>query len=192
LHRLGRRLLDPAVAPDALDEDPLLREAGLGLGDREADGPAVRLDAEGAKLPAMPGRAGAAQLRLSALARFVGLAGGDRVDAEQLGAEHGQHHRRARRPEDVDDGVGDRHRIQHRLGLVGRQAKPVDGIGCQSHRGGHRLRAGVQAGRGPDIISRQLGGDDERGQGEDADTTANSACGMPSEAMPRTNCGPTP
>ena len=55
--------------------------------------------------------------------RLVCLAGRHQIDAEHLGAELGEQDRRADRAEDVGYGVGDRHCVERRLGLVRWQAQ---------------------------------------------------------------------
>ena len=87
---------------------------------------------------------------------LVVLAGGDEIDAEQLRAEDGDHDRRAHGAEHVGHGVGDRHRVDQGLGLVGGQAQPVDGVGREAHRGGNRLRPRVEPGRVAEVVAGDL------------------------------------
>ena len=163
-----RRLLDRAVVADAQHEDAGVRDERLGLEHVQAHRPASDRDAIGARFPAPPGRAGAAQFLDAALLLLVVLARGLEIDAEQLGAEDGDHHRRAHRAEHVGHRVGDRHRVEQRLGLFGGQAQPVDGVGRQAHRGGDRLRPGIESGRVPDVVAHELHDHDGDDQAERA------------------------
>ena len=133
-------LLDHPIATDALDEDARVRHQRLGLNGPEANNLPARLHAERAQHESVPGRAKPAHFLLAAVLVLVGLAGGRQIDAEQLGAKQGDDDRRTHRAEHVSHGVGDRHRIDQGLGLVGGHAQAVDGVGREPHRGRERLR----------------------------------------------------
>ena len=75
---------------------------------------------------------------------------------QQLRAEDGDHDRRAHGAEHVGHGVGDRHRVEQRLGLIGGEAQPVDGVGREAHRGGNRLRARVEPGGVAEVVAGDL------------------------------------
>ena len=73
-HGVRGRLLDRPVAADAQDEDARVGHQRLGLGGPQANSLPARLHAEGAQLPAVPGRAGAAHFLGAALLLLVVLA----------------------------------------------------------------------------------------------------------------------
>ena len=128
----------------------------------------ARLHAEGAHLPAVPGRAGAAHLlgRRPASPRSPCRRRRGRCGAAPGRA--GDHDRRADGAEHVGHRVGDRHRVEQRLGLVGGQAQPVDGVGREAHRGGDRLRARVEPRRVAEVVAGHLGDRDGDQQAEHA------------------------
>jgi hypothetical protein len=140
-----------------------LRHHRLSLDDAQADGLSAGRHAVGPYFPAAPGGAGAPELLDAALLLLVVLARGLEIDPEQLGAEHGDHDRRAHGAEHVGHGVGDRHRVDEGLGRVGGQPRPVDGVGRQAHCGGNGLRPRVEPGRIAEIVARHFR-DRERNQ----------------------------
>ena len=168
-HGVGGRVLDLSIAAaDPLDEDPRIGHQRLGLDGAEADGLPARPHAEGPELPAVPGGAGAAHLLGAALLGLVILGGGDKIDAEQPRADQGDHDRRADGAEQVGHRVRDGHRVDQSLGLIGRHAQLVDGVGREAHRGGQRLRPRVEARRVAEVVADELDDRDGHHQAEQA------------------------
>src|SRR6185295_3456979 len=166
---IGSGIDDLAAASYAFNEDTLFRQERLGFLHRLAHGASVFRDPVGAQLELVPGRPRAAQGPLAPMLLLITLAGRLKVDAEQGRPEQGEHDGGPDRAKDVGDGVGHRHGVQELFALLGWQAQAVDGVGGKPHRGRDRLRAGIEARGGADVIAGEFRPGIGREQTEDAD-----------------------
>ena len=72
----------------------------------------------------MPGRSLPTEfLAATTLLFLIVLTGGDKVYSEQRGAEQSDDQRRTHGSKNVGDSVGDRHRVQQVLSLIGSQVR---------------------------------------------------------------------
>ena len=148
---------DLAVTAQPFDEDAHAlaggRVQGLGVGHGRARRNLIT-DLVGANvetairgLHATLGRAGRQFL-------FISFAFGLEIDAQELGAKHGENHAGSDRAPNVSDSIGNGDVIDRLLGLVRRQAKPVDRVGGKTDGRGYGLRAREKAGGEPNVIAR--------------------------------------
>ena len=138
-------LANCAVAAQAQDEDPRLGEAGLGLGDAEADdlgvgGHRVGAELEGA-VAGLDARGGAAHAEALLEREGFGL----EVDAEEARAEHAAEPDHADGAEDVADRVGDRDVGDQPVAVGVGEAEGADRLGGGAHRRALGQAAGEQA-----------------------------------------------
>ncbi len=121
--RVRGRILDDAVAANAFDEDAGVGHQRLSFRRAHAGDLGALAQPEGAQLEAPPDRAGAADLLAAAEPGFVVLAGLGQIDPEQLRAEHRENDGRAHGAEDIGHRIGDRHRVEIFLGLLGERPR---------------------------------------------------------------------
>ena len=78
------------------------------------------------------------------------------VDAKERRADYRDDDGRADRAENVGDGIGDRHDVQHRLDLVGGQTEAVDRVSAKAHGCGKCLRACIESDGGAKIVAEEF------------------------------------
>jgi hypothetical protein len=123
----------------------------------------------GTELVLLPSGPRTTELLLASVLLFVSRAGGFEVDAEERRAEERDNDGRPDGPEDIRDGIRDRHGIEYGLGLIGRQVQAGDRVGREPHRRRDRLRPGVEPRCRAHVVACELGAEIRRQETEHAD-----------------------
>ena len=188
--QVGLDLADRAVAAQAQDEDPRLGEAGLGLGDAQADDLRVGGHRVGAELErAVAGLdAGGGAAHAEALLEREEL--GLEVDAEEARPEHAAEPDHADGAEDVADRVGDRDVGDHPVAVGVGEAEGAERLGGGAHRRALGQAAGEKARGIAGVETEDVGHDDHRPEaGQGADHRQAAAASPRSGAAPAGTAG---